>query len=103
MSKFVTIAACESLANGDCRRVQVEDKEIALFRVDDTFYAIENECSHYGAPLCDGWVDGHVVTCPWHAWQFDVTNGRCMTVPDYDVASFPIRIEDGAVQIQIPE
>jgi nitrite reductase (NADH) small subunit len=103
MAKLVTVASCDALAPGDCRRVQIEDKEIALFRIDDTFYAIDNECPHYGAPLCDGWVDDHVVTCPWHAWQFDVTDGRCLTVPDYDVPTYVVKVEDGVVQIEIEE
>ncbi len=101
MSETVILASADSLRDGDSRAVRVGDKELALFRVGDEFYAIDNECSHYGAALCDGWSDGKTVTCPWHCWQFDVTNGKCLTVEDYDVQSYVLRIEDGQVTVEI--
>ena len=101
MPEFVTIAQADEIKSGDARCVTVNAKELALFRVGDEFYAIDNACSHYGAALCDGWTDGTTVTCPWHCWQFDITSGKCLTVDDYDVASYPIRIEDGQVKVEI--
>jgi len=101
MSEFVTVAQSEEIQEGNARCVSAGDKELALFRIGDNVYAIENECSHYGAALSDGWTDGSVVTCPWHCWQFDVTNGKCLTVDNYDVASYPVIIEDGQVKVQI--
>lgn len=101
MPELVTVAAADSMKDGESRAVKVGDKELALFRVGDEFHAIENECSHYGAALCDGWTDGAVVTCPWHCWQFDVTNGKCLTVEDYDVPAYRVTVEDGQVKVEI--
>lgn len=101
MPETVTLVSADALRDGESRAVRVGDKEVAVFRVGDEFYAIDNECSHYGAPLCDGWTDGTTVSCPWHCWQFNVTNGKCLTVEDYDVQSYPVRIEDGQVKIEI--
>ena len=101
MSELIEAGAVDSLRDGESRAVRAHDKEVALFRVGDEFYAIENECSHYGAALCDGWTDGKIVSCPWHCWQFDVTNGKCLTVEDYDVQTYAVRIEDGQVKIEI--
>ena len=101
MPEFVTVAQADEMVDGAARCVNVGAKELALFRVGDEFFAIDNECSHYGAALCDGWTEGVVVTCPWHCWQFDVTNGKCLTVEDADVAAYPVRIEDGVVKVEI--
>lgn len=101
MPEPVTLVAADALRDGESRAIRIGDKEVALFRVGDEFYAIDNECSHYGAPLCDGWTDGTTVSCPWHCWQFDVTTGKCLTVEDYDVQSYPVKIEDGQVKIEI--
>ena len=54
---------------GVCRRGRV----IALFNVDGTFYALDGVCPHQGGPLGQGTLEGCIVTCPWHGWQFDVT------------------------------
>jgi NAD(P)H-dependent nitrite reductase small subunit len=101
MPEPVILVAADALRDGESRAIRVGDKEVAVFRVGEEFYAIDNECSHYGAPLCDGWTDGTTVSCPWHCWQFDVTTGKCLTVEDYDVQSYPVRIEDGQVKIEI--
>jgi nitrite reductase (NADH) small subunit len=101
MPEPVILVAADALRDGESRAIRVGDREVALFRVGEEFYAIDNECSHYGAPLCDGWTDGTTVSCPWHCWQFDVTTGKCLTVEDYDVQSYPVRIEDGQVKIEI--
>jgi len=54
-----------------------EDLAIAVFRVGDAFYAIDNRCPHKGAPLGEGALEGTVVTCPWHGFTVDVTTGIC--------------------------
>ncbi len=79
--------------------VVVDGREIALFLVDGTFYAMDNTCPHSGAPLAEGWVDGAEVTCPWHAWSFRMADGK-MTLGDYSsVDVFDVRVIDGQVQV----
>ena len=101
MPEFVTVAPVEDMPPGASRCVATGDKELALFHVGGSFYAIDNECSHYGAPLCDGWTDGATVTCPWHCWQFDLKSGKCLTEDDYDVGAYEVRVEDGKIQVLI--
>ncbi len=57
-------------------------KEVALFKLEGKIYALENTCPHRGGPLGEGSLEGSEVTCPWHAWTFDVKTGVCQTVPD---------------------
>lgn len=73
--------------------------EVAIFNVDGAIYAIENCCPHQGGPLADGYLEGPFVTCPWHAWCFDVRSGK-MTLGDFaSVPRFEVRVENGSVLI----
>src|ERR1700694_2776669 len=73
---FVKVAKVSDVAPGTIREVQWEGKTVALANVEGKFHAINNTCLHRGGPLGQGPLDGKVVTCPWHGWQYDVTSGR---------------------------
>lgn len=55
---------------------EVEDVEVAVFQIEDEYYALNNVCPHQGGPLGEGRVDDGCVFCPWHGWQFDVESGE---------------------------
>ncbi|HXF28510.1 MAG TPA: Rieske 2Fe-2S domain-containing protein [Chlamydiales bacterium] len=76
--------------------------EIALFCVQGAYYAIDNICPHEGGPLGEGELDGEIVSCPWHGWQFDVKNGKCQHLWDENVASYPVEVVDGEVFVTLP-
>jgi len=73
--------------------VMVEERKVALFKVDGKVYAMDNTCPHAGGSLGEGHLDGSYVTCPWHAWQFNVTTGDCVTVPQDRIRSYPVEIQ----------
>lgn len=101
MSRFVTVAERDAVTPGMGHRVIFEDKEIALFRVGEEIFAIDNECPHYGAQLCHGSLHNNSVACPWHWWQFSLTDGKCLTVPGMDVKSYPVRVEGNEIQVDV--
>ena len=76
MSTLHQIAQKKDLEPGQGLSVEVEDKKIALFNIDGSYYAIDDTCTHRGGPLSEGSVEGTVVTCPWHGARFDVTSGE---------------------------
>ena len=100
MASFRKVAAVADLAPGACTTVEVDGKQVALFNVDGTFYALDNECPHRGGPLGEGELDGCVVTCPWHSWQFDVTSGESQT-DDLRATPDPVRVEGGDVLVEL--
>lgn len=69
----------------------------------DEILAIGNECPHQGGNLCDGWIDGDIVTCPLHGWEFDVRTGVCMTIPGERVTAYGASVDDGAVYLEPAE
>jgi NADPH-dependent 2,4-dienoyl-CoA reductase/sulfur reductase-like enzyme/nitrite reductase/ring-hydroxylating ferredoxin subunit len=79
-----------------------EEKRVLLVRSEGRIYACGNECSHYHAPLSDGLLVGHVVTCPWHNARFDVRNGSLVAPPGLNgVPSYETKVEDGQVWIRL--
>lgn len=80
---------------------QAGGKDIALFNVDGAFYALDNTCLHRGGPLGEGDLQETTVTCPWHGWQFDVTNGAVLLDPGKKVASYPTKLEGEDVLIDV--
>lgn len=78
--------------------VVVDNREIGLFNVDGTIYALDNTCPHSGAALTEGWVDSETVTCPWHAWSFRLSDGK-MTLGYAEVDVFDVRIENGEILV----
>ncbi len=101
MGEFVKVAEVGDVAPGSGKVVTVKDRTIALFNVDGAFYAIDNTCVHRGGPLGEGEVDGSVVTCPWHSWQFDVKTGVSPANPAAKVATYEVKTEGSSVMVSV--
>lgn len=99
---LVTVARVEDVAPGSVRRVQAGEVEVALARVGDAFYATQGRCLHLQGPLGRGRLEGHVLTCPWHGWQFDVRSGLNEFDHALAVETYPVRVEDGHVKVELP-
>ena len=78
-------------------------KQIALFSVAGSVYAIDNRCPHEGYPLAEGQVDGGcMLTCNWHNWKFRLTDGRCVLGGD-NVRVYETRVDDGHVWVDLSD
>jgi len=96
---FVRVADPAALPPGSARTVQIGRYEVALFNVEGEFYALENVCPHQGSPIVDGWIQGRTITCPWHAWCFDLRTGS-LTLGDFAmIPRFEVRVEQDGVYL----
>jgi NAD(P)H-dependent nitrite reductase small subunit len=87
------------LPPGTSRLVTLNGVELALFNAGGKLCAIENACPHRGGPLADGTLSGTTVTCPWHAWEFDVTTGACLNNPAAKVRAYPVQVQGNDVLV----
>jgi nitrite reductase/ring-hydroxylating ferredoxin subunit len=102
MAEYVTIARTSDLEPGQAAWMDVNGREIALFNVNGTYYATDNECTHMGGPLGEGRLDGTIVTCPWHGSRFDVRTGQVVSSPARDsVRAYPVQIEGNEVRVSL--
>lgn len=98
----VRVAAVGELPSGEARVVEAGGRMLALFNVDGAYHCIDNTCPHRGGPLGEGELEGRVVSCPWHAWRWDVTTGANTNNPAVRVTAFPVVVEGGALFVDLP-
>ncbi len=89
---FERAARQDEIPQGQIREFQVSGKTIAIANVGGKLFAINSICLHHGGPLGEGDLDGTVVTCPWHGWQYDVTTGRLIQQPDAATQCYAIEL-----------
>ena len=100
MPKFVEAARVDEIPPGTGSTIKVADKEIAVFNIDDTFYAIGDSCAHAGASLGSGKLNGRIVTCRAHGLRYDVSTGQ-VTTGGFGVASYPAKVVDGKILVAL--
>lgn len=95
---MIEIASLEDIPRQGARVVKTPVGCIAIFRTDDDrLFALEDRCPHKGGPLSEGIVHGTAVTCPLHAWVFDLATGQAQGTDEGAVRTFPVRHEGGRV------
>ena len=101
MSNFVRVASTSDLKPGESKVVNANGTEVALFNVDGEFFAINNTCLHRGGPLGEGFLEGDVVTCPWHGWRYNVKTGMNVTIPTAKVETYQVKVEGNEVFVAV--
>jgi 3-phenylpropionate/trans-cinnamate dioxygenase ferredoxin subunit len=86
MTEYTKVAAVAEILPGCRKTVEVDGVEIVIVNLDGQFYAIEDVCTHDGAPLGEGRLDGHALICPRHGARFDVRTGAALRMPAVDPA-----------------
>ena len=94
-------AKSSDLPKGSGKSLEVAGQRVALFNVDGKYYALADSCMHRGGPLGEGHLDGTRVTCPWHAWDFDVKTGECHTMQGAKQKSYPTKIENDQIFVDL--
>ncbi|MGB6264780.1 MAG: Rieske 2Fe-2S domain-containing protein [Candidatus Acidiferrales bacterium] len=96
---FVKVGRVEEVAAGEIREYEAAGKMIALANVGGKVFAISNVCLHRGGPLGQGELEGATVTCPWHGWQFDVTNGKSCMNEAVGVETYAVEIRGDEIYV----
>lgn len=101
MSDWIEVTNTAELAPGEKRIVDADDVMIAVFNIGGEYYAIEDVCTHDGAPLDDAAIEGDQITCPRHGARFCVRTGEALTPPAYEpIPTFPVRVKNGIVFVR---
>ncbi len=99
---FRRVATMSQLPAGRGLCVRIGGIDIGLFKVGSEVHAMENRCPHAGDPLSDGLLEGPVIVCAGHGWEFDVRTGHRPDDADgFPIPCFAVRIEDGEVEVEI--
>jgi 3-phenylpropionate/trans-cinnamate dioxygenase ferredoxin subunit len=99
---FVRVINLSDIAEGRPALAVVGETDIALFRVGNDVFAIDDLCSHAQASLSEGEQHGHVVECPRHGGRFDIRTGKAKHFPAFSpVRTFPVKIEEDGVFVDV--
>jgi 3-phenylpropionate/trans-cinnamate dioxygenase ferredoxin subunit len=100
----VVIGAIDTLPRDRGVRVKVGEARIAMFRVGDEVYALDDRCSHAEAWLSEGEVFDLAVECPRHGSEFDLRTGKPLSLPaTKPVQVYETDVEEGTVYLTLPE
>jgi nitrite reductase (NADH) small subunit len=102
VSDFVTVAKVGDIPDNEGRAFAVNGRMVAVFNEGGKYSAIDDFCPHMGASLAGGYVEGGIVTCPWHAWRFGIHDGRWCDNPKIKVDAFEVRVEGDEIQVRVP-
>lgn len=109
-TREVVIGRADEIPVGDRKIVQIDRLSIGVFHLADGFHAIRNYCPHQGAELCKGTVhathrpgptgeftpglEGRVLRCPWHGWEFDIVTGKGLYDARSRVSVYEVKTND---------
>lgn len=102
---------------GTRKIVRYRGSDVGIFNVGGRYFAVRNYCPHQGAPVCLGrvggtmaesrpheyiYMDGPVLVCPWHQWEFDLATGACLTDARARVKIYDVVVEGDKIIVQNP-
>jgi len=108
-SEYFRVADKSEIAMGKMKKVVVQGKEILIINVKGEYYAVSNECTHFGGDLSEGVLEKNIVTCLNHKASFDVTTGKVVSPPVEaldrpdieDLPKYLVKLNNQAIMIRI--
>ena len=88
---------------GKMIKVSIDGREILVANIDGNYYATDDSCTHSGASLSEGKLEGCIITCGWHAAQFDCKTGKLVKFPAKirDLTSYNVVLESDNVFVEM--
>ncbi len=100
-AEFRSVARVEDIPRGTIAALQVDGVDIAVANVGGDFFVIQGHCLHLQGPLGEGHLEGAVLSCPWHGWQYDVRTGENEFDRAIQLKTYEVTVEDGEVKVAL--
>lgn len=119
MGSEYVVANIDEVPEGTHKVVLAGGREVGLFNVGGTYYALPNNCFHQNGPLCQGavsgtvestkesgwqptWVrQGEIIICPWHTLEFDIKTGRCLADPRRRLPTYEVEVVGSEIKLRM--
>jgi len=99
---FIKVAKLNDFHNKHIKSYSIMGKKIGVVRRDDgKYFAIEVDCKHQRADLTKGKIDGLIVTCPRHDWQYDLATGKCLNHESVDLRRHALKIDGDSIYVSL--
>lgn len=101
---FVRVMDAKDVAEGRPAFAAIGDIEVAVFRIGDEVFALDDLCSHAQASLSEGEQMGNIVECPRHGGRFDIRTGKAKHFPAFSpVQTYRAKVEDDGIYVDVGE
>ena len=101
--KEITVATTDEFKDGEMKQISANGTDILLARVKEKYHAVGAHCTHYGAPLVEGVLDGERIVCPWHHACFNITTGDLEEPPALNaLPCYEVRVEGESIIVSLP-
>lgn len=101
MSRWEQVCLKSDLTEGKGHEIQVNGRPLALFLHQGAVYALDDRCPHREGQLSQGAVENGDAVCPLHGWNFDLATGISPYNPNDRIDTFPARLNDGQVEVDV--
>jgi NAD(P)H-dependent nitrite reductase small subunit len=101
MAAGTRVASVSEIPEGTGKTFKIKGKQIAVFHLEDGFYALQNTCPDCDTDLEKGRVSESSVACPYHGWEIDVVKGTCPVNPEHQRETYTVRIENDEVWVDV--
>ncbi len=96
------LASVDSVRRGEPVRFAVGELEVLVVNLNGVFYGLAARCTHAGAPLEEGTLNGDVLICPWHGSNFRVSDGAVLKGPaEKPLRSYPVAAREGYLYVEV--
>lgn len=96
------VASLDAFDAADAVAVDFGGRQVAIYLVDGEVFATDNRCTHGDASLCEGFLEGHEIECPFHQGRFDVRTGEATCAPaEVALRTYPVRLDGTRVQLRV--
>jgi len=91
------------ISPGKMKKISIDGREILVSNINGEFFAVDDTCTHSGASLSEGSLDGCAITCGWHKAEFDCKTGKLTKFPAKirDLTSYNVTVESDDVFVEM--
>ena len=98
----VKVCSLDVVPSGSMKQFYLMEREVLIVNLNGQFYCLDARCTHAGAPLTEGTLNGDVLTCPWHGSQFRITNGIVLKGPaEKELKAYSVTVRDNFLFVEV--
>ncbi len=102
MSDFQVVAQTKDVPESGKLCLEVDDRFVVIIRVGDSYFCVDDVCTHDGGPLGEGELRDFCLVCPRHGAEFDVRTGEAVTMPATEpTASHQVKVDGDDILIKL--
>jgi toluene monooxygenase system ferredoxin subunit len=101
MARWVCAATLDDLWDGELLAVTLQDENVVLCNVNGVVVAFRDACPHLGTPLSEGRLEGPILVCSAHEWEFDIRDGRGVNPATACLSAYPVRLESDQILVDV--